>query len=82
MKRLIGLGAGVFLVICGFWVGTFELFKAVGGNNQATSLYGFTSGPGPMILTALLGEFLAQRRCDVTHFLHREFGGVQVPGYL
>jgi len=56
MKRLIALGAGVFLLICGFWVGLFELFKAVGGNNQATSLYGFTSGPGPMILTALLGS--------------------------
>jgi len=54
--RLSGLAAGVFLLICGFWVGTFDLFKVVGGNNQATSLYGFTSGPGPMILTALLGS--------------------------
>jgi len=48
---VIGLAAAALVV--GFWVGTFFLFGHFGFNNQATPFYGFSSGVGPMLLTAI-----------------------------
>jgi len=48
---LIGISSACFVIL--FWVGMYFLFKVTGGENQASGMYGFTSGPGPMILTAI-----------------------------
>ena len=42
-----------FAVFIGLWIGAYQLLGHFGFNNQATPQYGFTSGPGPMLLTAL-----------------------------
>lgn len=49
--------AGVFLaafaVFIAGWVGVFMLMNHFGFNSQVTPQYAFTSGVGPMVLTAL-----------------------------
>jgi len=53
MIKAILIGLAGALAFCAFWVGTYFIFKAFGFENQATPFYGFTSGVGPMLLTAL-----------------------------
>lgn len=43
----------VFLLFMLFWMGAFVLANHLGFDSQATPQYGFTSGIGPMLLTAL-----------------------------
>lgn len=56
MIKFIGLVFAVFLGICAFWIGSFYIANALGFDLQSTPQYGFSSGIGPMILTALLGS--------------------------
>lgn len=58
MRKFLYL-TGVFVlftaVFIGLWIVIFEVMNHFGFNDQATPFYGFTSGPGPMVLTAMLG---------------------------
>lgn len=60
-SRRAGLGqaalifGAAFLGFCAFWYGMFWVAQAAGFNLQSTPEYGFSSGIGPMILTAILG---------------------------
>ncbi len=45
--------AAATVVFAAAWIGVFLLLGHFGFNNQATPQYGFTSGVGPMLLTAL-----------------------------
>lgn len=53
---LTAIWGGFFVAWIGFWLGSFALVHLAGGDNQVTPFYGFTSGPGPMIETAILGS--------------------------
>lgn len=56
MKRYAGLllfGFIVFLLFCGFWWLSFFVANRLGFDAQSTPQYGFSSGIGPMLLTAL-----------------------------
>src|SRR5215469_1142821 len=62
MRKAIYLSvvAAVFaMLVAGFWVGCFFIVHLAHGDNQATALYGFGSGLGPMIETAILGGGIA-----------------------
>lgn len=56
MIKLIAMVVGVFVGICAFWIASFYVAQATGFNLQSTPEYGFSSGLGPMLLTALLGS--------------------------
>jgi hypothetical protein len=52
--------AGLFIlglaVFTGAWILIFEVVNHYGFDSQVTPQYGFSSGVGPMILTAMLGS--------------------------
>lgn len=52
MRKLILIWFGAFLAICAFWLGVFWISQLASFNLQSTPEYGFSSGIGPMILTA------------------------------
>lgn len=59
MKKVIYLVAiwgAAFTANLGIWILLWWVTHLAGGDNQATPFYGFTSGPGPMYLTAILGS--------------------------
>lgn len=53
MRYAAGLAIALLAAFTAFWIAVFEIMNHYGFNNQATPQYGFTSGVGPMILTAL-----------------------------